>query len=185
MPASPGAVQCRAGDWAVLEELCRVYRCRRCDIEVRICVGCDDGQVYCAGNCRGMARQESLRAAAARYQSTRRGALRHAARQKAYRHRQTQHRVSESKVTHHPCPKQSGAQTISAALETGKQADGDADAHNNGGDEDDARMVRAVPLVFVEECDFCQARARRSGGSGPAATVTRDAAGVASAGTAI
>lgn len=162
MPASPGAVQCRAGDWAVLEELCRVYRCRGCDIEVRICVGCDDGQVYCAGNCRELARQESSRAAAARYQSTRRGALRHAARQKTYRHRQTQRRLSESKVTHHPCEKLLGAQTVSAALEIGEKADGDADVHNNDGDDGDTRMVRRLVLwVFVEECDFCQARARR------------------------
>jgi len=184
MPASPGAVQCRAGDLAVLEELCRVYRCRRCGIEVRICVGCDDGQVYCIGSCRELARQESLKAAAARYQSTRRGALYHAARQKAYRLRQTQHHLLESKVTHHPCAKRSGPPTVSAALEIGEQPDGDADAHDNGGDED-TRMVRAVPWVFVAECDFCQARARRSGGRGPAAPVTSDAAGVASAGLAI
>jgi hypothetical protein len=169
----------------VLEELCRVYRCRRCGIEVRICVRCDDGQVYCAGSCRELARQQSLRAAAARYQSTRRGALHHAARQKAYRVRKTQHGLLESKVTHHPCAKQSGAQTVSAALETGEQPDGDADTHDADDVEAPRLAVGAVPRVFVEHCDFCQSRARQSGDNGPAGPVTSDAAGMASVGTEI
>jgi len=37
----------------------------------------------------------------------------------------------------------------------GEKAGGDADMHNNGGDEDGDRREPAVPWVFVEECDFC------------------------------
>jgi hypothetical protein len=72
----------------------RLYSCARCAVQVRICRGCDRGNIYCAGPCAGVRRGESLRRAGLRYQLSRRGAGRHAARQAAWRTRWA------DKVTH-------------------------------------------------------------------------------------
>ena len=76
------------------EESYRLYSCRRCAQQVRICRRCDRGHQYCAGECARIRRGESLRRAAQRYQQSYRGACRHAARQRAWRVRHAQ------KVTH-------------------------------------------------------------------------------------
>ena len=73
----------------------RLYQCGRCHAAVQICRHCDHGNLYCAGACAGVRRRESLRRAAHRYQSRRRGAHLPAARQSAWRARQQQ------KVTPH------------------------------------------------------------------------------------
>ena len=75
----------------------RLYNCRRCAVQVRICSRCDHGNIYCAGECARTAKLESRRRASARYQRTRRGAHRHAARQMRWRIRQRQ------EVTHQGC----------------------------------------------------------------------------------
>lgn len=49
----------------------RLYNCRRCAVQVRICRHCDHGNIYCAGECSRICRRESLRRAGARYQRTR------------------------------------------------------------------------------------------------------------------
>jgi hypothetical protein len=72
------------------EQTYRLYSCERCAEQVRICRGCDRGNRYCAGECAGVRRRESLRRAARRYQGSYRGAYAHAARQRAWRERQTQ-----------------------------------------------------------------------------------------------
>jgi hypothetical protein len=77
------------------EQSYRLYSCRRCAQQVRICRRCDRGHQYCAAECARIRRCESLRRAGARYQSGYRGACRHAARQRRWRARQAQ------KVTHH------------------------------------------------------------------------------------
>jgi hypothetical protein len=91
----PCAVQCWGGRalGALLEPTYRLYNCRCCGVQVRICHRCDHGNLYCAGECSRIRRRESLRRAAARYQHTRRGAARHAARQRDWR-------ASHPKVTH-------------------------------------------------------------------------------------
>ena len=76
------------------EETYRLYSCRRCAQQVRICRRCDRGQQYCTGECGRLRRRESLRRAAQRYQRSYHGACRHAARQRAWRERRAQ------KVTH-------------------------------------------------------------------------------------
>lgn len=76
------------------EQSYRLYSCRRCARQVRICRYCDRGNQYCAGECAGIRRRESLRRAGERYQLSHRGACGHAARQRAWRARQAQ------KVTH-------------------------------------------------------------------------------------
>ncbi len=76
------------------EDTYRLYSCRRCAQQVRICRRCDHGHQYCTGECARIRRRESLRRAAQRYQQSYRGACRHAARQRAWRTRCAQ------KVTH-------------------------------------------------------------------------------------
>jgi hypothetical protein len=84
----------RAGGMQTSEKTYRLYSCRRCIQQVRICAQCDRGNRYCAGECATIRRRESLRRAGERYQLSHRGACRHAARQSAWRSRQAQ------KVTH-------------------------------------------------------------------------------------
>ena len=84
----------RAGGMQTSEKTYRLYSCRRCIQQVRICAQCDRGNRYCAGECAKIRRRESLRRAGERYQLSYRGACRHAARQSAWRERQAQ------KVTH-------------------------------------------------------------------------------------
>ena len=84
----------RAGGMQTSEKTYRLYSCRRCIQQVRICAHCDRGNRYCAGECATIRRRESLRRAGERYQLSHRGACRHAARQRAWRERQVQ------KVTH-------------------------------------------------------------------------------------
>ena len=81
-----------------MEPTARLYLCARCRDQVVICSHCDRGQRYCANGCARVARNESLRAAGRRYQSTRRGRHRHAERQRRYRQRQRE------KVTHQGSP---------------------------------------------------------------------------------
>jgi hypothetical protein len=76
----------------------RLYNCRRCGLQVRICSRCDHGNIYCAGECARIRRRESVRRAGARYQRGRRGAHRHAARQRTWRTRRRR------EVTHQGCP---------------------------------------------------------------------------------
>jgi hypothetical protein len=77
------------------EKTYRLYNCGRCAQQVRICRDCDRGNRYCAGECAGLRRRESLLRAARRYQRSYRGACAHAARQSAWRERRAQ------EVTHH------------------------------------------------------------------------------------
>ena len=85
----------------------RLYNCRRCAVQVRICSRCDRGNIYCAGECAQIRRRESRRRASARYQRTRRGAHRHAARQRRWRIRRRQ------EVTHQGCARSSGYGSVS------------------------------------------------------------------------
>jgi hypothetical protein len=77
------------------EQSYRLYSCRCCARQVRICRHCDRGNQYCPGECARLRRRESVRRAGGRYQLSHRGACCHAARQRAWRVRQVQ------KVTHH------------------------------------------------------------------------------------
>ena len=72
----------------------RLYSCRLCVAQVRICSDCDRGNQYCADGCAGIRRRESMARAGVRFQLSPRGARLHAARQSAWRARRIQ------KVTH-------------------------------------------------------------------------------------
>lgn len=72
------------------EQTYRLYNCRLCAVQVRICRRCDHGNVYCAGECAQIARRESTQRAGETYQLGLPGALKHAARQHTLRERQTQ-----------------------------------------------------------------------------------------------
>lgn len=84
----------RVGFMGASEKSYRLYSCRRCAKQVRICGGCDRGNRYCAEGCAQIRRRESRCRASERYQQSYRGGLKHAARQRAWRGRQSQ------KVTH-------------------------------------------------------------------------------------
>ncbi len=77
-----------------MEQIARLLNCILCRNQVLICSTCDRGNIYCGPGCSVPARQESMRAAGARYQNSYKGRLKHAARQKRYREREKQ------KVTH-------------------------------------------------------------------------------------
>ncbi len=71
----------------------RLYNCVLCHCQVQICSDCDRGNIYCQ-RCAPIARQNSLRHAGIKYQSTLQGKKKHAARQQRYRAQLKQ------KVTH-------------------------------------------------------------------------------------
>ncbi len=72
----------------------RLYHCCRCHAQVIICSGCDRGQRYCPGACRHLARAESSKRAAKKYQSSRAGRFNNAARQQRFR-RQKKQKVTQ------------------------------------------------------------------------------------------
>ena len=185
MPASPPCCPARCGRRErVAEPICRVYCCRRCGVVVWVCPDCDHGQVFCAGECSSSSRRESLRRAGARYQKTRRGAHRHAARQRRWRQQKTQHLLLAAKiVTHHACSTSTTQCTVSAALQTEKQVNGNAheNAHNDGVGSSNSGPTG---VALTGRCDFCRVRKRQEGRDGSSGSMT-DGAGVASAATAL
>jgi hypothetical protein len=98
----------RAGCMRASEGSYRLFSCRRCAQQVRICRRCDRGNQYCAAGCAQIRRRESLRHAGDRYQQSYHGACRHAARQRAWRARQMQ------KVTHQGSRGEVGTAIVSA-----------------------------------------------------------------------
>jgi hypothetical protein len=101
------------------EESYRLYSCRRCAQQVRICRRCDRGHQYCAAECARIRRAESLRRAGARYQTSYRGASRHAVRQRRWRARRAQ------KVTHHGSLQSVGAAIVMTLSITPRRSDAD------------------------------------------------------------
>lgn len=88
----------------------RRFHCSRCEKVTYICSHCDRGQTHCSGSCRDESRRESLRAAGARYQRTRRGRENHARRQQRYR----DHQAARKEVTHQTCRSESTGSTVVA-----------------------------------------------------------------------
>lgn len=80
------------------EQTYRLYNCRRCAVQVRICRNCDHGNVYCAGECAQIAQHTARCRASKTYQLGRSGACKHAARQKALRERQ---RLRQAQIVTH------------------------------------------------------------------------------------
>ena len=70
-----------------MENTARLFNCARCHRQVVICRRCDRGNIYCGPGCSYRSRHESRRAAARRYQRSRRGRMAHAKRQRRYRSR--------------------------------------------------------------------------------------------------
>ena len=66
----------------------RLFLCARCRNTVTICSHCDRGQRYCSADCSRLARSCAQRAAAQRYQNSRKGRHAHARRQGQWRARQ-------------------------------------------------------------------------------------------------
>jgi hypothetical protein len=141
------------------EESYRLYSCRRCAQQVRICRNCDHGHQYCAGECARIRRRESLRRAGARYQRSYHGACYHAARQRTWRARQMQ------KVTHQGSPEVVGVVIVAATSTT------------TPGNHADHATVTLSPPVTVDSaalrihaparCCFCGRRLSRFARLGP------------------
>lgn len=66
-----------------------------------VCQSCDHGQRYCVGQCRQIARKESLKRANKKYQNSLKGRLNNAERQRRFRH---QKKLSEKIVTDQGSP---------------------------------------------------------------------------------
>lgn len=65
----------------------RLYNCLRCHCQVMVCQPCDHGQRYCSGQCRKIARRESLKRANKKYQNSLKGRFNNAERQHRFRRR--------------------------------------------------------------------------------------------------
>jgi hypothetical protein len=141
------------------EQSYRLYSCRRCAQQVRICRRCDRGHQYCGGECAPVRRRESLRRAGARYQLSYRGACRHAARQRVWRARQMQ------KVTHQGSPETVAAVIVAATSTT------------TTGNHADRTAVTPLPSATIRRaalriqaptrCRFCGRRLSRFARLGP------------------
>jgi hypothetical protein len=81
---------------SALQGSARIFTCARCGVLVVICTRCDRGQIYCAGTCREIRRNETERRAASKYQTTPNGALKHAKRQERYRQRKAKLKAAAS-----------------------------------------------------------------------------------------
>jgi hypothetical protein len=96
----------------------RLFICAECRTQALICSCCDRGQIYCAGDCRRIARRRRQRAAGARYQASLHGRHAHAERASRYRARR-------EKVTHQGSPRShsgdclpSGSRTVASGART-------------------------------------------------------------------
>jgi hypothetical protein len=116
------------------EQSYRLYNCRLCGAQVRICRACDHGNVYCAGECAQIARRESTQRAGETYQLGLDGAVNHAARQKALRARQRQTQI----VTHQG----SLADTATLIVAASSIPSSTEETHV------DIASIRSLPLLF-------------------------------------
>lgn len=123
----------------------RLYNCRRCGVQVRICRRCDHGNIYCAGECAQIRRRESLRRAAARYQRTRRGAHCHAARQRRWRTRKPH------TVTHQGCHLSVLARKVATPVVTSGKSSHASIAVSNVAETD----AGDLPGAAMARCAFC------------------------------
>lgn len=142
------------------EQSYRLYSCRRCARQVRICRRCDRGNQYCAAACARIRRCESLRRASARYQMSYRGACRHAARQRAWRLRRTQ------KVTHQGSPESAVPAIVAVAAITIAGTDVDLCAVT-ALPSDSARWLATRRWARWPRCCFCGRRLSRFVRLGP------------------
>jgi hypothetical protein len=150
----------RAGCMGASEGSYRLFSCRRCAQQVRVCRHCDRGNQYCAAGCARIRRRESLRRAGDRYQQSYHGACRHAARQRAWRARQVQ------KVTHQGSQEELGAAIVSATSISTPHEHADPAAVTlpplDCPDRPLARVARRRA-----RCSFCRRRLSHFGRFGP------------------
>jgi hypothetical protein len=143
------------------EQSYRLYSCRRCAQQVRICRHCDRGHQYCAADCARVRRRESLRRAGVRYQLSYHGACRHAARQRRWRARQLQ------KVTHHASLQAGAVVIVTATAITTASNDADHAATVTPSPADTVARVAAFRVQAPACCCFCGRRLSRFARIGP------------------
>lgn len=134
------ACPCKALSWRLQVTLpdSRIFNCKRCHQEVRICRSCDRGNRYCKP-CAALARAENHRKSDARYQKTESGRLNHKVRQDCYRAR-----LAEKVTDHGDLEAALRENCVVAALESGQ------DSQHEPPDEP------SEPLPIPQRrCDFC------------------------------
>jgi hypothetical protein len=131
----------------VCGESFRLYSCQRCHAQVRLCVKCDHGNLYCPP-CAERVPVLNHRRASARYQLTPRGARAHAARQKAYRERKAQ---PGQKVTDEGCSKTGPPRTVPALIGS------IAVSHDVSSAYAPSRALPVRDALESLRCDFCHA----------------------------
>lgn len=92
----------------------RRFLCARCRVPALVCGHCDRGQRYCSADCSRLARSCAQRAAAKRYQNSRKGRHAHARRQGQWRARQQM-------VTHQGSPPPTCTDVLPADEATAQQ----------------------------------------------------------------
>jgi len=112
------ACPCKALSWRLQVTLpdSRIFNCKRCHQEVRICRSCDRGNRYCKP-CAALARKENLCKSDARYQKTETGRLNHKVRQDCYRAR-----LAEKVTDHGDLGAVLSENSAVAALESGQDS---------------------------------------------------------------
>ena len=128
-----------------LREDFRLFLCGRCRQQVRICSGCDRGQIYCGSTCSRAARRMSLQAAGSRYQATRPGRVRHAQRQADYRRREG---LRKRKVTHQGSRSRWAASRLATRMILPSKL------------TSSKAISRADPSGELVRCDFCEGACR-------------------------
>ncbi len=142
-------------------------RCGWCDTEFDCCGSCQPGRLYCSDECSESAREESARAARAKYNArdTPEGLAWH-----AFEERERKARRAEERVGDHRCPEETGEVRVQASA--AKQAVEEA---CNASPERPERAsvvewILVVPLDLLPEaeqrlgtvasCPFCGRRGR-------------------------
>ena len=103
----------------------RMFLCAACRAQVVLCRRCDRGQIYCGRSCATRARWAAQKAAAARYQASRRGRFVHAARARRYR---ASNKLRAKIVTHQGSAMPLGGDLLPAAAVVAVSRVGEAPA---------------------------------------------------------
>lgn len=126
-------------------ETFRLFNCKRCWGQVRLCTHCDRGNWYCAG-CAPLVRRQRIRECGHRYRRTKKGRLKN--RQRQRKHKLRARHVSIP-VTHH------GSPIASLARETPPSRTSTADAPAATPIEE--VPTRALPRFAAPlRCSLCQ-----------------------------
>ena len=127
----------------------RRFLCAGCRTETFICVPCDRGQQYCAGDCARAARRRKRSEANRRYQCTFNGRLKSAERSQRYRDRQRGYH-DRQRVTDHGSPPDCSRGVVDASATNAV-----AETSSNGMSSPIASPESGVAKGGAVQCSFC------------------------------